>query len=240
VLFRALADILFPPLCHGCKRFIPHAEPLHLCTDCLDASLPVQAPYCPICGAPFRTEGGIVHPCGPCITHGRPFAAARAASLFGGPVEEMIHRFKYGRKVHLCRPLGLMAAVRLADFTAEHAPDLLMPVPLHRKRLRERGFNQALLIARILAREWDLPLAMAGLVRARWTIPQVRLSAAERAQNVRGAFAVADPGAVARKRILLVDDVFTTGSTVDECARVLRRAGASEVLVVTVARAVPA
>jgi ComF family protein len=150
----------------------------------------------------------------------------------------MIHRYKYGKKVQLRRPLGLLTAARLASFAGESAPDLLIPVPLHRKRLSERGFNQSLLIARVLEQEWRLPLVRAGLARIRWTEPQVRLSAAEREQNVRGAFAVADPSAVSGKRVMLVDDVFTTGSTVDECARVLRRAGAAGVQVVTVARAV--
>ena len=239
MLLRAIADILFPPLCHACRRFIPDAGALHLCDDCLGDAKPVEPPFCTVCGEPFRTEGGIVHPCGPCLTAPRSFAAARAASLFAGPVEEMIHRFKYGRKVHLRRSLGLLTAGRLAPFVADAAPDLLVPVPLHRKRLRERGFNQALLVAQVLSTEWNVPLARAGMARIRWTEPQVCLSAAERARNVRGAFAVTEPAVVAGKRIMLVDDVFTTGSTVDECARVRRRAGAAGVLVVTVARAVP-
>jgi ComF family protein len=239
VLLRALADILFPPLCHACRGYIPDAGPLHLCAGCLDEAKPVAPPFCTVCGEPFRTEGGIVHPCGPCLTTPRTFVAARAAALFAGPVEEMIHRYKYGRKVQLRRPLGLLAAERLRTFADEAAPDLLVPVPLHRKRLRSRGFNQALLIARVLEREWGVPLARSGLERIRWTEPQVRLSAAERERNVRGAFAVAEPAAVAGKRVMLVDDVFTTGSTVDECARVLRRAGATGVVVATVARAVP-
>lgn len=237
-MLRALADILFPPLCHACREFIADAGPLHLCADCLGKAKPIEPPFCTVCGEPFGTAGGIIHPCGSCMKGGRPFAAARAASLFEGPVEELIHRFKYGKKVQLRRPLGLLTASRLAGFAADTLPDLLVPVPLHRRRLRERGFNQALLIARVLSREWQVPCARATLVRTRWTVPQVQLSAAERAQNVRGAFAVAEPASVADRRIMLVDDVFTTGSTLDECARVLRRAGAAEVLAVTVARAV--
>ncbi len=239
MLLRALADILFPPLCHACRSFIPDAGTLHLCEACLAEAQPVEPPFCTICGEQFCTEEGLNHPCGPCLTAPRPFAAARAAARFGGAVEEMIHRYKYGKKVQLRRPLGLLTAVRLAAFAGECAPDLLVPVPLHTKRLRERGFNQALLLARVLEREWRVPLARAGMARVRWTEPQVRLSAAERERNVRGAFAVTDPAAVAGKRVMLVDDVFTTGSTVNECARVLRRAGADAVFVVTVARAMP-
>jgi ComF family protein len=115
---------------------------------------------------------------------------------------------------------------------------MIVPVPLHARRLRSRGFNQAVLLGEVLARQWHLPLARQALKRIRWTEPQISLSAEERRVNVKGAFAVPDIAAVMGKHVLLLDDVFTTGSTVEECSRVLKRSGAAAVTVITIARAV--
>jgi ComF family protein len=238
MLLKALLDILFPPLCHCCKAFIPDAGDLHLCPDCRAASPLIVSPHCTVCGLPFLTEGGIDHCCGGCCEEPPPFAAARAAVLFDGPVRELVHRFKYGKKVQHSRPLAMLAAWNLGEFVAANAADLIIPVPLHVKRLRQRGFNQAILLGEILSRKWRLPLSRNNLSRIRWTEPQINLTAAERKQNVRGAFAVKDAAAVKDRRIILVDDVYTTGSTVAECARTLKKAGAEAVFVVTVARAV--
>ncbi|WP_298272934.1 ComF family protein [Geobacter sp.] len=234
---RGLLDILFPPLCHVCRKPVPEAGELHLCPGCRGAMTPVVSPFCPVCGVPHGTEGGIDHPCGDCLTAPPPFEAARGALLFDGPVQELIHRFKYGHKVHLRRPLALLAVEQLSAFVGEASPEVIVPVPLHRARLRERGFNQALLIGEVMARRWGVPLVRDALRRVRPTAPQVGLSAAERRENVRGAFAVAAPGPIAGRRVLLVDDVCTTASTLAECARALRRGGAASVVAVTVARA---
>ncbi|RNC71868.1 MAG: ComF family protein [Desulfuromonadales bacterium] len=237
MILRAFLDILFPPVCHHCKAFIPDGGELHLCAPCLDACDAIVSPLCIVCGAPFGTEGGIDHRCGDCILSPPPFDGARGALLFTGPVQELVHRLKYGRRVHLRRPLALLAQRHLAPFVVAAAPDLIVPVPLHRSRLRQRGFNQAILIGEVLAKRWGVPLLRTAMVRVRPTATQVALSAEERRANVRGAFAVADPALVAGRRILLVDDVFTTGSTAAECARVLKRTGAAAVFVATVARA---
>lgn len=237
MLLKALLDILFPPLCHGCKAFIPEAGELHLCPECRAGSPFITSPFCTVCGLPFATEGGIDHRCGACIDEPPPFAAARSAVLFEGPVRELIHRFKYGNKVRHRRPLALLAAGELGGFAAWSGADLIMPVPLHVKRLRQRGFNQAALLGEILAGKWRIPLSRNNLRRVRWTEPQISLTAAERRNNVRGAFAVRDAGAVRGRRIILVDDVYTTGSTVAECARTLKKGGAEAVFVVTIARA---
>lgn len=237
LLWRAVLDTLFPPLCHHCKSPVSVDADLHLCRDCNEKITVLASPLCPRCGTPFATEGGIDHLCGTCATVPPHFAAARGAVLFTSPVRELIHRFKYEKKVHLRRPLGLLTARHLEEFAATSAAELLLPVPLHRRRLRERGFNQALLLGDFLARSWHIPLSRNNLRRTRWTEPQISLSAAERAANVRGAFSVHTPAEVKGKRILLVDDVYTTGSTVSECARTLLREGAAAVYVVTAARA---
>lgn len=198
---------------------------------------PVASPLCPVCGVPHGTEGGIDHLCSRCMLTPPPFDGARGAFLYDGPLQMLIHRHKYGHKAHLRRPLALLAIRRLTPFVHSVAPDVIIPVPLHRTRLRERGFNQAVLMGVVLAREWRLPLLRDTLRRVRPTAAQVTLSAQERHSNVRGAFAVTDPARIAGKRVLLVDDVSTTGSTVAECSRVLKGAGAGAVFVATVARA---
>jgi ComF family protein len=158
--------------------------------------------------------------------------------IYEGECRELVHAYKYRYKTHLRRPLALLTAAPLRDFVAACAPDSIVPVPLHVRRLRERGFNQAVLLGEIWAREWGIPLERSAMRRIRWTEPQISLTAAQRRDNVKGAFAVGNACVVRGRRILLVDDVYTTGSTVKECAHVLKAAGASEVAVVTVARAV--
>jgi len=233
---QAALNFLFPPLCHVCRKFIPEAGKLHICDACREALQPVSHPLCTVCGVPFDGAGAD-HVCGACLVHPPSFDASRSALLYEGACRSLIHTFKYSYKVHLRRPLGLLAAEQLAEVVTGRSPDLIVPVPLHAKRLRKRGFNQAILLGEVLEREWNIPLHRQAMQRVRWTEPQINLTAEQRQVNVKGAFAVADASAVAGKRVLLVDDVFTTGSTVDECAKVLKKSGATEVVVITVARA---
>lgn len=235
-LFTPIIDLLFPPLCHLCKEFIPAAGEVSLCCSCIAKAPPLLSPQCSCCGQPFATVGGKDHLCGSCITDPPPFSAARAGLLFADSTRELIHQFKYGQRVMLRRPLGLLAASYLDDFVREFGADLILPVPLHIKRLRQRGFNQAILLGEIFAQRWELPLSRNNLQRIRWTEPQVNLGAAERAANVKGAFAVTAEKEITGKRIFLIDDVYTTGSTAKECCRVLMKAGAADVAVLTVAR----
>lgn len=231
-----LLDILFPPLCHGC-RTPAHRFPLHLCPDCLEKIPAAASPLCTVCGTPFATGGGIDHRCGDCMRTPPPFASARAAGRFEGILPDLVHRFKYEHRTFLRRPLGLLMAERLDTFRREVAPDILVPVPLHRRRLRQRGFNQAVLLGRLLEGKWGIPLDPGLLVRHRWTDPQIGLSASERPANVRGAFSVPHPERVRGRTALLVDDVCTTGSTIAECAKTLLASGAARVHAVTVGKA---
>jgi len=241
MLLRILApviDLLFPPICHLCREYIPQAGAVKLCPECLAKTAPVPTPGCSCCGQPFESPLGADHRCGPCITAPPPFSSARAALLFEGNTRELVHQFKYSKRTLLRRPLGLLAAAYLDDFAREFAADLIIPVPLHVKRLRQRGFNQALLLGEIFSQKWGVPLSRNNLRRIRWTEPQVNLGAGERAANVKGAFALNDTEEVAGRKIFLVDDVYTTGSTVKECCRVLLKGGAAEIAVLTVARGI--
>jgi ComF family protein len=236
--FRALLDLLFPPLCHLCKNFIPEAGELFICATCLREISFLVSPLCSSCGTPFATEDGRDHICGPCLKLAPPYVC-RSATRYSGPIQDLIHSFKYSHRVHLDRPLGLLLAQQLAPFRAELEPELIVPVPLHRKRLRQRGYNQSQLLAEVLGKAWRLPVEVGNLRRVRWTEPQTNLDAVERRSNVVGAFEVNRAQRLAEKRVLLVDDVFTTGSTIRACAEALREAGVTEVLAVTVARSVP-
>lgn len=236
LFLHTVLDFLFPPLCHVCRKFIPEAGHLHVCPTCRERMPSIVSPLCPVCGCPFIGAGDD-HVCGACITSRHHFDAARAALAYEGASRDLIHAFKYGNKTHLRRPLALVTIEMLAEFVRMRAPNLIIPVPLHRKRLRSRGFNQAVLLGEIFSSHWKIPLERHNLRRVRWTEPQVSLSAGDRRANVKGAFSVQDPGRIEGRRVLLVDDVLTTGSTVEECALVLKAAGAVDVSVLTVARA---
>ena len=230
--FNALLDVILPPICHICHSFIPNAERLHICPSCREQLPLVSSPLCPICGIPFAGIGND-HRCGACLTHQPHFDTARAPFLYEGAVRDLIHAFKYNRLTHLRHPLALLALEGLDECRDPH---LIVPVPLHRSRLRQRGFNQAALLGSVLSRQLSLPMLPDALVRNRRTEPQIELSGAERRLNVKGAFSVKKPDLVAGKRILLLDDVMTTGSTMDECAKELKKAGAAMVIAATIAR----
>lgn len=165
-----------------------------------------------------------------------PFDSARSLIIYQESIFPLFHQMKYGPSPALARFLGELIARALEQDLGRLKLDGIIPIPLHTRRLRQRGFNQASLIAKRIHRRLELRVHDAFLVRERWTEPQVGLSRLERAANVRGAFVARRPNEIKGKRWLLVDDVYTTGATLREVARVLRRARASEVHVLTVAR----
>jgi ComF family protein len=230
---EALKDLLFPPRCLGCERRLESSRPPLFCADCHQALRFLDSPLCTRCGLPF--PAGVDHLCGDCLA-GRPaFALARSLFAYQPPVPALILALKFAGQLTGLASLGALAARSplLPHFTE---PDLVLPVPLHPARLRERGFNQALLIARACFPHWRPRLDTALLLRRRSTRPQAQLSGRERRANLTGVFALAEPERVRDRRVLLVDDVFTTGSTVQECSRVLAAAGAGRIEVFTLAR----
>ncbi|RME54313.1 MAG: ComF family protein [Deltaproteobacteria bacterium] len=228
-----LLDLIFPPLCPGCGERLLSAG--RLCRDCAGALPEFGGEGCGICGAQGDplSEGGEV--CVRCSTDPPPFRRVYAAVPFAPPVDGWIHRFKYGRERALAAVLAGLVAQRIDPRGEVPPPAFLVPVPLHPTRLRERGFNQALLLARSLGKWWRIPVLPSLIERIRPTPPQARLDHAARRANVAGAFRLR--GAVRGERLLLVDDVMTTGATVGACAEILREGGASRIDVVTVARA---
>ena len=186
---------------------------------------------------PYPHQEGEDHLCGECLVAERPFAVARAVGLYEDTLLTAIHLFKYRGRIGIGKILGNIMADFSGGIWDMKSFSVIMPVPLHKKRLRERGFNQAVILARAIAKRFALPLDFMALRREVLTAPQVGLGHEERSINVRGAFTVRKPERAAGKRILLVDDVYTTGSTLAECAKTLLKAGADSVAVLTLARA---
>ena len=176
--------------------------------------------------------------CAACQRRPPPFHYARAAVRYDDVAREAVHALKFGGRRALAAPLGdLLAEISLPE-APDGGPHLVVPVPLHRRRERDRGFNQAVLLARRLGDAWGIPVCLDALARTVETAPQTELTATARRANVRDAFRLRRPELVAGRHTVLVDDIFTTGSTVSACARRLREGGASTVGVLTVARVI--
>lgn len=237
LFWSALINFFFPPRCLFCGRIIDDLKHIPACSSCLADLIFFSSPKCPKCGIGFSTTEGPDHLCARCLNDELHFTLARALGPYAGLMADLITRFKYQGATYLGHPLGmLLATYKDADFSLANI-DMLLPVPLHPRRLRERGFNQSLLLARVISRVHKIPLDFKTLERFRYTQPQTQLSGSERETNIRGAFRVRPNHLLTGKNILLIDDVFTSGATVEECALVLKKAGARHVYVLTLARA---
>ena len=237
---RALLDFVLPPRCLICSLSTSGASLPWVCQSCLGAVQYITPPTCAQCGQPLAAPAeGIAtttHRCGVCLLTPPPYDRARAVGLYEGVLRDLIHAMKYQRVYGLVRPLGDLLRQHFSAHWGESLPEALVPVPLHRSRLRSREFDQALALARHVSQSVAIPLWADVLIRHRPTLSQVGLSATERRRNIRGAFTVQKPQCCADKALLLIDDVYTTGATVQECARLLRQAGAARVDVYTLAR----
>jgi len=232
ILVDPVLAVVFPSACPACGRLLAHPRRGPLCEPCW-AGLPRHEAVACRCGLPLlpgRTA------CGRCRRGRQPFAAGASLGPYEGSLRLVLHELKYGGRRRAARRLaeallGEPAVRALVDST-----DVLVPVPLHPRRLRERGFNQSALLAEEVSRRTGRPVSPDALVRRQDTLPQAGLTAAARRRNVEGAFAVRRRAAVAGRTVTLVDDVLTTGATAFACARQLRMAGADEVRLLTVAR----
>ena len=225
-------NLLFPPLCRGCNDLLPGQVDTVLCVGCWEKMEPIRGPVCWHCGAPEAEPANYCRRCPGFIT---AFDSARFAVDYSPLVRELIHAFKFGGSLKV-RPLlaelflkGANLRLKPQDF------DTIVPVPLHWTRLFKREFNQSELLADELAKQWGILLSRRALKRSRRTSPQSKLRGRWRTENIKDAFA---PGReeVEGKRILLVDDVMTTGMTLSACAQTLREAGAAKVVAYTLAR----
>lgn len=232
-IFNSLIDLIFPPRCVVCKKF--SNDPL--CGDCLSKVKYIDPLVCKVCGEPHnsRFEGNFCHDC---YQKKTPFDIARSITVYEGVMKEAIHEFKFNNKRTLSVPLGKI----MIDYLKNNKEigvsdvDIIIPVPLSRKKQRAREYDQAELLAEELSKYNGIELDIGSLKRTRETIPQFKLSRKERLVNLKEAFSALST--VEGKNILLVDDIYTTGSTAKEASIALKKAGAGKVYVLTLARAV--
>lgn len=230
-LFDPFLTLLYPPRCLVCKTLGESG----LCTGCAAQIVPVAAPFCAVCGQTIAPDDG---GCWHCHRRRPAFVRARSLGVYDGVLRHAIHQFKYRDRPQMAVPLGrLLAAYATANQSALNglAFDALLPVPMHPARQRVRGYNQSERLARVLSRQLSIPLRTGVLVRSRPTRPQVGLTGDARRTNLHGAFAVKQPEEVAGQTLLLIDDVVTSSSSLQECALALKAAGATAVFALTLA-----
>ena len=228
--FEKIISRLYSPTCVLCGA--PGSHGLDLCVGCM-GELPTNEDSCNRCALPLPAERPSNTPCGACQRHPPPFAVCHAAFRYDDPIPALVGGAKFRARLNLARLLGQCMAIALRERNAE-MPDIILPVPLHGSRLRERGYNQALEIARVVGRELAIPVDVHSCARVLATSPQAGLEQKERRRNVRGAFCVLHR--LGADHVAILDDVVTTGSTVSELTMVLRKSGVKQVDVWAVAR----
>jgi ComF family protein len=231
---NAVLDVLYPRRCMACEHWMPRGEPGFLCAECYQTIEFITNP-CPRCGSETGPYSKNTPRCVTCRSVPLRFDSARAVGKYSTPLKELIHSLKYSRERAAALPLAEILLEALNNSPAAEFAEVVVPVPLHRSRLRKRTFNQSALIGKLLAGKLQLPFSQA-LARARPTQSQTELSHNARRKNVKDAFAIRRPGAVKGRQILLVDDVITSGATASECAKVLKAADASRVYAAAIAR----
>ena len=229
-LAHKLLSHLFPSRCIFCHKTL--AQAIEICPDCY-TSLPHNESCCLRCALPLPDGLGDSVICGRCISKTPAFDYAHSLFRYEDDVIGLVHQLKFGEKISHARSIGEMLSARLLQ-TGE-SPDCLLPVPLHHSRLRQRGFNQSIEISRVIAKRSGIPLEYDAVVRHRRTSAQTGLDAKQRKKNIRGAFTLVQ--AIDYQHVLIIDDVMTTGATVEELARVLKKSGVERVGVLSIARA---
>jgi competence protein ComFC len=233
-LFETLIELLYPSHCVGCGT--AQAPGIFLCAECLESTPRIIRPFCQCCSRPFEGVVTGQFSCPNCEDY--PLAFDCVVSLYQakGILRDLIHRFKYGGQYYLRRLFSEILLEALRDERIVATPiDALVPVPLHPARRRERGFNQAQALADSVSKKTAIPV-LDCVVRRSYTQSQTRFDRGERMRNLRGAFVLRKSNMVIGKNLVLLDDVLTTGSTLHECALVLRKAGAESVRAITVVR----
>ena len=226
-------ELLFPQSCLGCLQPVTGTGKA-LCAGCLEGVALIGSPKCPACGKELDASVAGDHLCGSCLRKRPPFSTAYAVAHYQEPVSTFLHKLKYDGDLSVLP--ALQAIVELGLPVTLTKEDRVIPVPLHLQRLRRRGFNQAVLIARLFFPDKKDLIMVDSLQRIRHTEPQTGLDGTARRKNLHNAFMVSERDAIRGRRVVLVDDVFTTGTTAAACSRALLEGGARDVHVLTVAR----
>lgn len=235
-LAGSLADFVFPPYCALCHKRMPDGQREPVCQDCWAQAVIWERGACQRCGARMAA-GASPRLCPACRIEGWACSDLRTPGPFSGPVAEAIHLLKYSERPGIARRLAALMAGCLEPEAPHRRADLIAAVPLHRARFRERGYNQAQLLAESLSGILGIAADHGAVTRRRHNPTQTKLDRRQRMENVRDIFRVSDPSRVAGKRVILVDDVLTTGATIGSCGQAVLAAGAAEVLALTAAAA---
>ena len=238
-LASKLLSNLFPSRCILCSKTIGATAVnvnIEICEACYNA-LPFNNSCCVRCALPLAEDVSEDTLCGRCIQQLPEYHYAHSIFRYEGDIVELVHRLKFSEKITYAHSIGeiLFSAFKADEILRVEMPDCILPVPLHPARLRQRGFNQSIEIARVLSNEYDIPIVSNAVVRQRSTISQTGLKARERQKNIRGAFSIVDE--LRDKHVLIIDDVVTTGSTVNELTKLLKKNHVERVGVLSVARA---
>ncbi|MBI1884367.1 MAG: ComF family protein [Chlamydiae bacterium] len=227
-------DLLFPRHCEGCAKVMPHERRSYLCEGCFSRIPWVVGPTCRICAKIFQgLSGGI---CSACRNSVFSYESCFSAARYDGLLKDLLQKFKFQKAEYLAGTLqkifweGVKKKINFSDF------DFALPAPLHPRKLKERGFNQALILAKEVSHQSGLPLFKRGLIRQKYSGGQTLQDRKARLENIQDSFRVGRSHEISGKKLLLVDDVLTTGATVRECTRVLKEAGASAITVAVLAR----
>ena len=230
-MLNKFLNLLFPETCPICQKPCLNHETAPICTDCWKSIRQYNGPLCRKCGTPLVSEVSII--CGECLKEEPAFEYARSFGLYDDPLRKGINLLKYHGKKRLSRPLSaLLMKAGVPD------ADAVIPVPLYHKRLRKREFNQSALISKYIAEERKSRLLLDCLVKVRDTLPQVGLRYKARVKNIKGAFKVNNIDLIKDKKIILIDDVVTTGATIRECSMTLKKAGAEKIYVISLAHGI--
>lgn len=235
-LAKDCMDIVLPPGCAVCGVRIPSSEYGSFCDGCGSGIRQLVPPFCRICGMEVFEADGHNPLCGECLKNPPPFSIARSVVRYERQVQQLVHKLKYGSELSVIP--GLSELIKNYDMAEFADIDCIVVVPLHLRRLRRRGLNQAAVLARLFFADRPALLNPDWLVRTRNTVPQTELGRAARKNNLKGAFQARATSDFQGARVCLVDDVFTTGTTVTECSRVIMKSGAIEVRVITLARVI--
>ncbi len=238
--FQTVLNLLFPQNCIFCSGDRREGGEYLCCTCFSDIGL-IHAPICFVCGVPADISYDYPHEefvCGVCRKSPYKFDRARSLGHYDTVLRQLIHHFKYQKQLGVLSDIDCLLEKYFSEFGREYSDLTVSPIPLHFNKMRERGFDQAFLLARQVARVLHAPLESALLKRVTVTSPQATKTKAERAQNIKGAFEVNRPEWVEGKNVLLVDDVFTTGATANEAAKTLKKSGAGKVYIFTLGRVV--
>jgi ComF family protein len=237
-LIKGLVNIAYPRICLVCKKQLSDKQNVHnlVCAHCWTGIRKSSPPFCHSCGRHLEKSGYAKNMCPACLKKVLHFDRAFSPCIYDGPVKELIHSFKYKNKEQLGEPLSRLMIDFINEFRLPVSfVDFILPVPLHKTRMREREFNQAYVLGRRLAEEFNKPLLSDALIRSRHTRTQTKLETEQRFLNVAGSFTVNKKIDLKGKNLLLVDDVLTSGATCSEAAKVLKESGAGIVFIMTVA-----